>query len=400
MEYKTNPRHFANLVSALREQEPTRPIRPSVAENLKRMAGDRWVLRSALEDVLVDMDPRLDSYGAGNPDALVAMLGLTYRNSAYRPKKNSSGVMLFQAIAAVELAEVLMHLEALGFRVDPEPLVSEIRSQLDSATRLSQPELSVFWYSSVRHRGSPITITEESTERRIAEKSEEWKTSTGYRVVADYAEGKPFRITAHAPKYRRKPEPVETICPTCGATYYRGDPESSANHRREHRRRVHYMLPEPHPKVLEARQQNPDFSLVTSASPKWMHFEMYERALAFKREFGYDFTQWGSPSGDDDPNVAGHLFTNDAGAIVGACSFRSHVHNGQRYRALQWIWFAPAHRREGHLSRYWPVLRKLYGAFHVEPPVSAAMQAFLARHSDSALLDLDAALEQAGVSDT
>ncbi|WP_157643908.1 hypothetical protein [Burkholderia ubonensis] len=243
MEYKTSPRHFAQLVAALREQSPQRPARPSVVARLQQIGVDRWVHRSTIEDLLVDLDPRLDSYGAGNPDALAEMLRIPYRDVAFRPKKKSSGAMLFPALAAVEFAEMLMCLEALGFRVDPEPLVSELSAQLTQATMLSGSELSVFWYQHTRHRGHPITIDVDSTDRPIPDKVDEWKTSTGYRMVVAYADGTTIRMTVHAPKFRRRPEPVETTCPDCGFTYYRGDPESSAGHRLEHRRRMRYLHP-------------------------------------------------------------------------------------------------------------------------------------------------------------
>ena len=52
---------------------------------------------------------------------------------------------------------------------------------------------------------------------------------------------------------------------------------------------------------------------------------MYARALQFKREFHYDFAQWGDP--EKDFKAHGFLFNDDTGvfghgAIVGACAFR------------------------------------------------------------------------------
>jgi len=41
---------------------------------------------------------------------------------------------------------------------------------------------------------------------------------------------------------------------------------------------------------------------------------MYERARAFRREFGYDFIQWGSPR-DDDHYGCGFLFNDDIGVF-------------------------------------------------------------------------------------
>jgi hypothetical protein len=190
------------------------------------------------------------------------------------------------------------------------------------------------------------------------------------------------------PKYRHRKDPVETICPECVHTYFKGDSESSALHRKEHKERMTYLDPQPHPKLLEAHQADPDAHWVSTHSPAWKHREMYVRARAFKREMRYDFIQWGSSSGDNDPKVNGVLFTNDEGAIVGACAFR--WREGDDYLphwGLQWIWLCPRHRRQRHLEKYWPELRARFGAFAIEAPVSDAMRAFAIKHGDAALLE-------------
>lgn len=69
-------------------------------------------------------------------------------------------------------------------------------------------------------------------------------------------------------------------------------------------------------------------------------------------------------------------------AIYGACCFRFREYeNGSAY-AMQWIWLHPYARRRGHLSAAWPYFRKRFGAFVVEAPYSAGMEAFLAGRKD------------------
>lgn len=224
-------------------------------------------------------------------------------------------------------------------------------------------------------------------------RTKEWKTSTGYRVTAHYGDDRLFRFVVTAPRYRRRPSPVRVVCPECGEEYWRGDTESSANHRRTHLKRIRYLRPAPHRKILELGMPSVGYQLVDYSSPPWMHKEMYERALLFRREFGFDFVQWGSRTSSDDLTAEGYLFVNDVGAIVGAASFRLRRFKGQRYRALQWIWVAPIHRRTGVLTRIWGALKARYGAFYVEPPVSDAMTEFLtARHEDW-LMDVSKVLE-------
>jgi hypothetical protein len=146
------------------------------------------------------------------------------------------------------------------------------------------------------------------------------------------------------------------------------------------------LEPSPDPRFLEALANQPEPELVTSASPQWRHQAIYARALTFQREFGYDFVQWGSPEGDDDPKVHGFLFNDDSGvfghgAIAGACAFRwREWKNRPPSWGLQWIWVAPKARRHGILSRRWPMLRARFGDFVIEPPLSEAMAAFAAKH--------------------
>lgn len=44
---------------------------------------------------------------------------------------------------------------------------------------------------------------------------------------------------------------------------------------------------------------------------------------------------------------------------------------------LNWVWIHPFLRRQGILTAYWGLFRRLYGNFFVEPPLSPAMESFL-----------------------
>ncbi|MEX3983689.1 hypothetical protein AB4Y45_32425 [Paraburkholderia sp. EG287A] len=388
MTYTTTPTHLRALATALRTPATPRALSESTKQALTSAAADGWMFRSALEDTLLAMDRRLDSFGRVDVESLVELFELHWQNVAYRPKKSSTGVMYFQALSACDLAHLLIHLEALGFRIDPELLVTALLPAISQKPLLSRSELTAFWYSATRHRGAPVTVSVATTPRPPGSKQEAWKTAADYRVeLLSADDGSPVHLTVHAPKYRARPEPIHTICEICGVEYYRGDSESSDDHRREHKKRMRYLAPAPHQQALEAAGTLPGIVLVTSASPAWMHREIYDRAAAFRREFGYDFVQWGSERGEDDPNARGLLFVDENGAIVGACAFRLREWADRDAQwALQWVWFAPSQRRHGHFARHWAALRAEYGDFYIEPPVSDAMQAFLARQGDAHLL--------------
>ena len=152
-----------------------------------------------------------------------------------------------------------------------------------------------------------------------------------------------------------------------------------------------WLQPTPMPEMLaELDGKGSGAELVTWDSPQWKHNEMYNRALAFKREFHYDFTQWKSREGHEDLDVHGYLFTGTKGEIVGAAAFRNRAEGTDDSKwALQWIWFCPRERRKGHLVSRWANFRTLFGDFIVESPVSEAMQGFLKKQGDSFLMNYD-----------
>lgn len=205
--------------------------------------------------------------------------------------------------------------------------------------------------------------------------------STRYKVEATlFADGCPWMLTVRAPRYRRQRNPVETRCPACGFKYLKGDPDSGADHRLEHRLRMRSLAPGPHLRASAAEAAGWT-GAVDASSPRWMQKEMYWRATAFKREFHYDFVQW-HPDGEHDDDVRGLPFVDDtaifgAGAIVGACCFRTRARKGHPCWELDWIWLAPPARRKGILTQAWDGLVRCFGQFDLCPPVSGAMQAFL-----------------------
>lgn len=103
--------------------------------------------------------------------------------------------------------------------------------------------------------------------------------------------------------------------------------------------------------MLEERRHDSDHELLTSKSPAWKHKEIYIRALAFRREFQYDFVQWQSEKGDSDPDVHGFLFSDISGIVVGACCFRSRKKEETQNRwVLDWIWICPKERKPPGIS--------------------------------------------------
>lgn len=118
---------------------------------------------------------------------------------------------------------------------------------------------------------------------------------------------------------------------------------------------------------------------------------VWQAARMFRREFGYDVAQYGHEGREDDPNSRAFLWPDHSiprsdrqpfsTYAVGACCFRYREWPEYTGWALQWAWFHPYYRRRGKMSRSWPRFREMFGEFEIEPPYSAGMWAFVAKHA-------------------
>lgn len=323
-------------------------------------------------------------------DRLAACADVPMTWSYGRPSRRSGDTYGFRAVATMDALAILILLEQLGLPLDLRPCIDVVGSTLKNASTLSTSELAVFQYLDRRGKWPPRRISTDDVQAGSSTTAEHHRTVAGYRVTLwRDATGVATAIECRAPRYRPPRPEREVICDGCGAEYVKGNVDSTDAHRKEHRIRMRVLDPEPCQRLasFDLLREQPDLVRVTTNSPQWMHAEMYERARAFRREFRYDFTQWGSAKGDDDPRVQGFLFVLPDDRIVGACAFRWRPLEGAPARwGLQWIWIAPGHRRSGLLRSYWPLFRQEFGDFQAEAPLSDAMEAFLESVGDSTLV--------------
>jgi hypothetical protein len=108
-------------------------------------------------------------------------------------------------------------------------------------------------------------------------------------------------------------------------------------------------------------------AIITPKSPKSFRIAVETLAYYFRREFSYDFCQYCAEEGSDESEHRAYLWTTaraapyNQHAIIGACCFRKRHYDeplppgvpADCY-ALQWIWFHPYERRQGHLTRALP----------------------------------------------
>jgi len=387
MQYKIDDSTLDLLWTALNEQ-PRHPKIHQAERHFQRWFRRGWVAHHDIEDIIDLLDARLSNNRLRICE-FSKLFGFHWETVYYRPKARSIYVSGFEYLRVESAAVFLILLERLGFQIDASYLVKLLLPGIKFRKKemFSDYELELFWFEKQRHKQVGIRLSTEAAEP-WDEPQKTIKTSTGYTISLDLNEkAEPTSIFIKAPKFRRLKEPVVVTCKECGVEWRKGDPDSSELHRKEHKRRMAYLHPQPVAKLLTELKEHDDAELVTSSSPAWKHREMYERALAFKRELHFDFIQWESPEYNSDPKAHGFLFADEQGAIIGACAFRDHTGDrDQQLWALDWVWICPKERNKGHLAKRWLAFRERFGDFVVTSPVSEELQGFLKKHGDSMLM--------------
>lgn len=363
-----------------------RSPRPTAAANIEhRLLANRFVTESEFEDLLC-------AYGVpwrGHElpwERILACFDVSLTTSFFWPSGRGKSAVGFQSLAFMDALHVLISLENLGLPLDLHSLVDSALARLGTVPKLSASELSVLWYQRDRGKWPPLRLASIAGTSDADLVEQKQRTVHGHVSIWRNAAGVAAFLEARCRRHRRPRPTMFETCSVCGAEYLRGDVDSTDAHRREHASRMRVLLPKPHARLLATAGVVPALR-VTSSSPRWLHREMHDRARAFKREFRYDFTQWESATGESDPHVQGFLFVLPDARIVGTCAFRWREQpSGSRW-ALQWIWIAPEHRRQGLLRMHWPEFRREFGTFCVEAPVSDAMMSFLHRMGDSELAE-------------
>ncbi|OCP08408.1 MULTISPECIES: hypothetical protein [unclassified Ensifer] len=366
---------------------PGRAAKIGATELALKIHREKWASSADVMDLLYLMDDRLDELRYQfDVERWCTLFDIPQETVFSRPRNRRGSAYGHQSLSAANVAALLIQLQRLGFRVRPHELVNLEMSRIEREPQVSSSELTVYCYPVSEHKMPPVTFPTEDCWRAVR-RYRSVKTDTGYKLTGSLDENsEPVHVEIKAPKYREARLPKRATCEGCGYQWMKGDPESSASHRREHKKRMRYLEPGYHPK-LDGVEITDGHVFVNFASPKWMHSEMYSRALAFNREFHYDFVQWDYVNPQSDMMGQGFLFVDEERRLVGACAFRLREGDGKSWWGLQWIWFAPVHRRTGLLARRWPALRQRFGRFHVEGPVSPEMRAFLIKAGDADLME-------------
>ena len=174
---------------------------------------------------------------------------------------------------------------------------------------------------------------------------------------------------------------ASVFCDVCGMNYLL--PQNQAQHCEFHAETLEAILPQRDKRFLTEPAMRGGLLPVTANSRQFLHDHVLRRAVAFRREFQYDFVQW--PMGrETNPNTCGYLFVNTDQIAVGACKFEFDMWEGHSNSwSLEWVWIAPKYRRTAVLSQRWKTLHQIHGDFFNAPPLSPAFEAFLSKQGAS-----------------
>lgn len=373
------------LIALLREQRQPRGRPPELSPRERELLRKGAIYMVDFEDLVLETETR-GAYGLGRLiETLAEYFAVPIRPFFEQPHyANGEFGLGYQGLQAADAAALLVALEEVGLCVDPERLVARLARPLQKKGLLTNSEAHLCVYERQRHR-QKVLLRSDLKVTQHTWREERFKGVNGYRFKLILAGGKAYRLEITGPKYRNVKPRQEVTCEYCGMTYIKGNLESSLIHRREHARLKRLLEPRTNRNFANRLQRHPNPELVGTSSPFWMHQEVYERALRFKREFRYDFVQWnGCQSKKATPTYQGHLFADHTGtfppgSIVGACAFS--LRQGQW--SLNWVWVTPCMRRKGVLRHRWQAFLDRYGDFDIEHPLSEAMEVFVRRNGTS-----------------
>lgn len=336
-----------------------------------------------LRDYLISTETRCCSSIEHLAEQLFGPFAISQQYLFRRPIDPNDEVAGSAGLIAVDIAAFLIGLESLGLQVDPSRLVKHLSPKLKGQSLLTNSEFEVEMYAhymgkqKVRLQAvrDPVTTLRESCHT----------DALGYRYQMLWQGEAVVSLEVLGPHYQ-PPEVQELVrCEYCGYEYMTNNTAEARIHAEVHGRYQKLYDPAPDQRFADHRASHVsgEGERVDPESPVWMHGEVYERAAEFRREFSYDFVQWpGSWMKPADEGWEGHLFAlGEEGTVAGACAFMQSAPDKENPGwALQWIWVAPKYRRSGLLEARWPEFLTLYGDFHIEHPISPAMQEFVRKN--------------------
>jgi hypothetical protein len=182
-----------------------KPHRPGRRDGLRTAHHDilkaGWGMNVDIQDILWETDDRADQLCRHNDDFdfLLSPNNLHYVSRYGGPFSGTHTLCGHRAMPVADVAAFIMEIERLGFAVDAEPLVEELRAALLRKKYLTHSEVSIVRYKTERHRWGPIVLHAQNPRPTSASTI---TTSTSYRATALFEEENIAALRIDPPKYR------------------------------------------------------------------------------------------------------------------------------------------------------------------------------------------------------
>lgn len=145
--------------------------------------------------------------------------------------------------------------------------------------------------------------------------------------------------------------------------------------------------------VSDSYNSSSGIIIIDKSSNKNLREKLEQFALYFKKEFKYDFIQYEANEHIyEHVKYSGILFTEMAWDLLeedqptpyrlcgGGCFRWREWQDKAPGWSLDWVWLHPFFRHRGVFSKHWEHIKQQYGDFHIEPPISADLEKFLAKN--------------------
>lgn len=184
------------IASAWRELTEGVPRPPNDwSRKLAKVAREGWILEYELEALIVSAN--LVAFSSRSVRQILSTFDIEVNDHvSLRPARRARDAFSSHGISAAALAVLLTEFQAMGFPVDPQPLVAALLPDISRRRVVTWSELQVWWYEDMRGRG--VTVMEYG--KPFSGKPLTHTTPAGYQLSAWTDGERVTRIQSKGPR--------------------------------------------------------------------------------------------------------------------------------------------------------------------------------------------------------
>ena len=200
--FEVAPQEIKTILRSL--QMPPDDPQTGHAEHLyHRILEKRHASRLDVEDIFYCACRQLSSIDMEiTVERWCKILSIPTRNYGELPRNFEDGASLHLGLDPVDLAEMMILLEGIGYSIDPRPMIVQLTPSLASHPYVNESEIGVLWYERERHKSYPIQLSCGQDSARNTDRYTAFQTRTGFTVDVQWNEGDaPVELTVTAPEF-------------------------------------------------------------------------------------------------------------------------------------------------------------------------------------------------------